>query len=148
MQSKNPIMFYLSAFVAIAGAVGYQYFVKRIPASINPIISVISVYVAALVFGVFLLPLFPAEGGLLHHLRQLSWIQIVLAVSIVMIELGFLLMYRYGWNLSTGNLVTGVIINLVLVGLGMGLLGERVSRVNGFGIALCILGVALISYRS
>ena len=64
-----------------------------------------------------------------------------------MIELGFLLMYRYGWNLGTGNLVTGVFINLILVGLGVTLLGEKVSVVNAIGIALCILGVALVGYR-
>ena len=65
-----------------------------------------------------------------------------------MIELGFLMMYRSGWKLSTGNVVTGAVINLILVGLGVILLGEKVSTVNGIGIALCILGVALISYRS
>jgi uncharacterized membrane protein len=56
-------------------------------------------------------------------------------------------MYRYGWNLSTGNLVTGVIINLILVGLGLTLLGEKVNTINSIGITLCIFGVALISYR-
>ena len=141
-------MFYISACVAIAGAVGYQYFVKRVPVSLNPIISVIAIYVAVLALGVILLPLFPADGGLLHHMRQLSWIQLALAVSVIMIELGFLMMYRYGWSLSTGNLVTGVVINLILVGLGVSLLGEKVSIVNAMGIAFCILGVALISYRS
>lgn len=141
-------MFYISACVAIAGAVGYQYFVKRVPVSLNPIVSVIGMYVAVLALGVILLPLFPADGGLVHHFRQLSWIQLALAVSVMMIELGFLMMYRYGWNLSTGNLVTGVVINLILVGLGVTLLGEKVSIVNAIGIAFCILGVALISYRS
>jgi drug/metabolite transporter (DMT)-like permease len=64
-----------------------------------------------------------------------------------MIELGFLLMYRYGWSLGTGNLVTGVFVNLVLVGLGMTLLGEKVNLINAIGIAACILGVAMITYR-
>jgi drug/metabolite transporter (DMT)-like permease len=141
-------MFYVSACVAIVGAVGYQYFVKRVPASLNPIVSVIGMYVAVLALGVMLLPLFPADGGLRHHFRQLSWIQLALAGSVMMIELGFLLMYRYGWNLSTGNLITGVVINVILVGLGVTLLGEKVSIVNAVGIAFCILGVALISYRS
>jgi len=104
-------------------------------------------YVAVLAIGVILLPLFPAEGGLRHHFRQLSWIQIALAISVTMIELGFLLMYRYGWSLGTGNLVTGVFINLVLVGLGMTLLGEKITHINAIGIAACILGVMLISYR-
>jgi len=148
MQSKDMAMFYISACVAIVGAVGYQYFVKRVPVSLNPIVSVIAMYVAVLALGVILLPLFPADGGLRHHFRQLSWIQLALAVSVIMIELGFLMMYRYGWNLSTGNLITGVVINVILVGLGVTLLGEQVSIVNAIGIAFCILGVALISYRS
>jgi drug/metabolite transporter (DMT)-like permease len=141
-------MFYISALVAITGAVGYQYFVKRVPGSLNPLVSVMAMYVAVLALGVALLPLFPADGGLRHHFRQLSWIQLALAVSVMMIELGFLLMYRHGWNLSTGNLITGVFINLILVGLGVTLLGEKMNLVNSIGIAFCILGVALISYRS
>ncbi len=141
-------MYYISACVAIAGAVGYQYFIKRVPESLNPIVSVIAMYVAVLTFSVILLPLFPIQGGLLYHFRQLSWIQLALAVSIIMIELGFLMMYRYGWSLGTGNLVTGVFVNIILVGLGVALLGEKVNLVNAIGIAFCILGVALISFRS
>jgi drug/metabolite transporter (DMT)-like permease len=140
-------MFYISAGFAIIGAIGYQYFAKRVSASLNPIVSIIGMYVAVLAIGLILLPLFPAEDGLRHHFRRLSWIQIALAISVIMIELGFLLMYRYGWSLGTGNLVTGLFINLVLVGLGVTLLGEKVSLVNALGIAFCILGVALISYR-
>lgn len=140
-------MFYVSAMVAIAGAVGYQYFVKRVPASLNPVVSVIGIYISVLMLGAILLLLFPVEGGLLKHFRQLSWIQLAIAISVFMIEIGFLLMYRYGWNLSTGNLVTGVIVNIVLVGLGLTLLGEKVNPINILGIALSILGVILMSYR-
>lgn len=140
-------MYYISAFVAILGAVGYQYFVKQVPVSINPVVSVIGMYVAVLVIGVILLPFIPPEGGILKHIRQLNWIQLALAVSIILIELGFLLMYRYGWNLSTGNLITGVFVNIILVGLGITLLGEKVNLINSIGIILSIIGVTLISYR-
>lgn len=138
-------MFYLSACVAIVGAVSYQYFVKRVPGTLNPIVSILAMYVVVLALGVMLL-LFPSEGGLVQHLRQLSWIQVALAMSVILVELGFLLMYRFGWSLSTGNLVTGVVINLILVGLGSTLLGERVSIVDAAGTVLCIVGVVLISY--
>jgi len=148
MKSKNMTMYYISAIVAITGAVGYQYFIKRVPGSINPIVSVMGMYITVLVLGLFLLPLFPAEGGLKAHIRQLSWIQIALAVTVMMIELGFLLMYRHGWNLSTGNLVTGAFVNVILLVLGVALLGEKFNFVNAIGIALCILGVVLIGYRS
>ena len=62
-------MFYLSACVAIVGAVGYQYFVKRIPASLNPIVSTIGIYVGVLALSVVLLPLFPADGGIRQQFR-------------------------------------------------------------------------------
>ena len=141
-------MFYLSAIVAITGAVGYQFFVKRVPVTLNPIVSVIVTYIVVLVLCAILLPFFPAEGGFRHHLRQVNWIQITLAVCVIMGQLGFLLMYRYGWSLSTGNIVTGVFVNITLVGLGVALSGEKMSLTNAIGIVLCILGVALISLRS
>ena len=65
-----------------------------------------------------------------------------------MIELGFLLMYRAGWNLSTGNVVTGVFVNTILVGIGIVVLKETVSVTNIIGIILSIVGVTLISIRS
>lgn len=148
MKVKNMNMFYLSAIIAIVGAVGYQYFVKQVPSTINPIVSVIGMYVVVLVVSIFLLPLFPSEGGLWAHFKQLNWIQIALAGAVLMIELGFLLMYRYGWNLSTGNVVTGVFVNMTLVGIGIAVLKEPVSNTNIIGIILSIIGVALISIRS
>jgi len=104
-------------------------------------------YVAVLAIGIILLPFVPSEGGILKHIRQLNWIQLALAVSVIFIELGFLLMYRYGWNLSTGNLITGVFVNIILVVLGITLLGEKVNFINTTGIILSIIGVTLISYR-
>lgn len=148
MNSKNTIMFYISALVAITGAVGYHYFIKRVPGTINPMVSVIGLYVAVLMMGLVLLPFFPAEGGLLSHIRQLNWIQVALAASVLLIELGFLLMYRYGWHLSTANVVTSVFISFALAAIGLIWLGERVSLINALGILLCVVGVVLISYRA
>ncbi len=140
-------MYYVWALVAIIGAVGYQYFVKRVPATINPMVSMAGLYAGVLALALALAPLFPAEGGLMAQIRQLSWIQIALALSVLLIELGFLMMYRSGWTLSTGNLVTGVVINIVLAALGVWLLGEKLSPVNWVGIGLSIAGVALIGYK-
>ena len=148
MQRKNMTMLFISAGIVIIGAVSYQYLTKRIPVSLNPIVSMIGMYTAVLALGAFLLPFFPSEGSISQHFRQLSWIQLGLAISTIMVALGFLLMYRYGWNLSTGNIVTGVFINIILVILGVTLLDEKINFLNAIGIVLCILGVALISFRS
>ena len=55
MRSKNMSMFYISAVLAITGAVGYQYFVKRVPGTLNPIISVMAMYIVILVLSMILL---------------------------------------------------------------------------------------------
>jgi drug/metabolite transporter (DMT)-like permease len=146
MQGKKGAMFYLSALVAIIGAVSYQYFVKRVPGTLNPIVSVISIYVGVLILSFMMLLLFPIKEELAQQIRQLTWIQIAVAVSVFLMEVGFLLMYRYGWNLSTGNLVTSVVINLVLAGIGVAFLGERLNLTNAVGIVVCLLGVALVRH--
>ena len=140
-------MFYISALLAIMGAAGYQFFVKRIPSGINPVISVIGIYLAVLVMSGILLLIFPVEGGLGNQIKQLNWVQLAVAGSVLLVELGYLLMYRSGWGLGTANIVTGVFINLTLVALGTLLLKEHISALNATGILISIIGVALISYR-
>ncbi len=147
MQKGRTFMFYLSAGLAILGAVGYQYFVKRVPTTLNPIVSVIGIYVSVLAFSAILLPFFPAAGGLPRQFLRLGWVQLAIAASVILIELGYLLMYRSGWNLSSGSLVTGVVINTALLGLGLALFGEKANAANVFGFVLTIVGVALIGYH-
>jgi len=148
MKSKKMPAFYISAVIAILGAVGYQYLAKRLPPSLNPIISVLIMYLGVVVLCLILLQIFPVEGGIRHHLRQINWIQIAMAACVILGQLGFILMYRYGWRLSSGNLVSGVVVNIILVALGVGLLGEKISLINFMGIFFSILGVALIGIRS
>jgi hypothetical protein len=72
IKRKNMSMFYLSAGVAITGAVGYQYFVKRVPETLNPIVSIMGMYVVVLMLGAMLLPFFPSVGGLRNQIRELN----------------------------------------------------------------------------
>jgi len=40
-----------------------------------------------------------------------------------------------------------VFINIILFAIGVALLGEKMTLINAAGIAISILGVALISYH-
>ena len=148
MIKQNKMwLFYISALIAIVGAIGYQFLVKQLPASINPLISNLGIYAGVIVLCIVLLPFFPPEGGVMAQIRQLSWLHIGLAFSVLFIEIGFLLMYRAGWNLSTGNIMTGVVINLSLVNIGLLAFNEKLNTINFVGVILCIIGVTLINYR-
>jgi drug/metabolite transporter (DMT)-like permease len=139
--------YYLSATLAIAGTVGYHTFVKKIPPTIDPIVSLIGIYIGVLLIGLIMLPFIYSGERIAESVRQLGWVQIGIAISIVMIELGFILMYRNGWELSVGNALTSAVINLVLMAIGMAILREKLSMVNVSGILLCIAGVVMTGIR-
>jgi len=140
--------FYLSAIVAILGTVGYHMRMKKIPSTINPLVSIVSIYVAIVILSTLMLPFFLGSGTLLAGLKQMTWLQGGIAFCILMMEIGFLMMYRSGWDLSTGNIVTGAIINIALGFIGVFLLKEGLSYLNIAGVLLCIVGVILIGYKS
>jgi drug/metabolite transporter (DMT)-like permease len=140
-------MFYISAAMATLGAVGYQFFIKLVPPTANPLVSILGLYLAALILGLALLLIFPVEGSLILHFRQLNWIQFAIAASVMLVNFGYLWMFRSGWDLSTAGLVTGVFINIILVALGVFFFAEQISLINAVGIFFCILGVALINYN-
>ena len=104
-------MFYIAPTIVLLGAVSFHYFAGRIPTSLNPIVAVTATYVAIAIIAACLIPLFPSSGGLAEQVRHLSWIQIAMAISIILLDIGFILMYRNGWDISTGNLVTSVFTN-------------------------------------
>lgn len=139
-------MYYLSAAMAVVGLVVYHTLLKRIPATLDPLVSVAAIYVLVMMFSLLLLPWFVERGTLGAQLRQLSWLQVAIAAVVFLLELGYLLMYRHGWDLSVGNIVTGVFVNLALLAIGVLVLREQVSAVNLTGVLLCIVGVGMVGH--
>lgn len=148
IMEKSNIIFYGSALLAILATMGYHFFIKKIPADINPLISVLAIYVFVLIMALIALPFMLSKHEIVHNIQKNSWIQLAIAFAVIGMELGFLLMYRYGWDLSLGNVVTGVFINIGLVTIGILLLKEALSSINLMGIVLCVVGVAMIGYRN
>lgn len=140
--------FYLSAVIAILGTVGYHMLMKKIPSTVNPLVSIVSIYVAIVILSTLMLPFFLGGETLLAGLKQMTWLQAGIALCILLMEIGFLMMYRSGWDLSTGNIVTGAIINIALGFIGVFFLKEGLSVFNIAGVVLCIVGVVLIGYKS
>jgi len=143
-MAKLQSLHYASAALAVLGTIGYHNLVKRIPATIDPMVSILAIYLGVLITGMVLLPFGLTGGRAWESVQQLGWVQFGIALCILMMELGFLLMYRNGWDLSVGNVVTGVFINIGLATIGVGVLGEKLSAVNVMGVVVCLVGVSLV----
>jgi drug/metabolite transporter (DMT)-like permease len=147
MQEKTSL-YLVSAAIAIISMIAYQIFTKKISADINPVVSVIGVYLVALLLTCALVPFFVPGGEFMQHAQKIGWAQIGVAVTIVGIEIGFLLMYRHGWSLSTGYIMTSVAVNIALMIIGVLFFREQLTPVNLLGLLLCIVGVAMVGFKA
>jgi len=133
--------------LAIACTVGYHLVLKLTPAGVNPLLSLLGTY--ALVTALFGASLLVAPGGFdwRQEARQLNWTAIALAVVIVGLDLGFLFLYRSGFHVSLGALVTQSAAALLLLLVGVLLFKEKLSAANAAGLLLCLVGLWLVHRR-
>lgn len=133
--------------LAILCTVGYHLVLKLTPAGVNPLLSLMLTYgLVTLVFGAILLL---SPGGLewRHEIRQLNWTALALAVAIVGLDLGFLFLYRSGFEVSLGALVTQSAAALILLVIGVAAFREKLSGANALGLVLCLVGLWLVNRR-
>ena len=139
------VLFWLS--LAILCTVGYHLVLKVTPAGVNPLLSLMVTYaLVTLLFGIVLLG---APGGFewRHELRQLNWTALALAAVIVGLDVGFLYLYRGGFEVSLGALVTQSAAAMLLLVVGVALFREKLTAGNVVGLALCFVGLWLVNRR-
>ncbi|HEY4647278.1 MAG TPA: hypothetical protein VIH25_13485 [Steroidobacteraceae bacterium] len=133
--------------IAIVATVGYHLVLKLTPAAANPFLSLAVTYAIVTAVFVALYAVMPGTASLREALQQLNWTALGLAATIVFLDLGFLMLYRAGFNVSLGQLVTQSAAALLLLLLGVALFREKLSLANVGGILLCVVGLWLINRR-
>jgi uncharacterized membrane protein len=133
--------------LAIAATVAYHLVLKLTPAGANPFLSLLITYsVVALAFGA-VLALAPGAFEWRQELRLVNWTALALAAAIVGLDLGFILLYRTGYEVSLGALVTQSAAAMLLLAVGVMVFRERISLANGLGVLLCLAGLWLVNRR-
>ncbi|MGH9399475.1 MAG: hypothetical protein ACRD00_03840 [Thermoanaerobaculia bacterium] len=140
-------LFWLSMALVVGTNLIYHLAQKSIPRDVHPLVSVAVSYAIALVTTLCLFPFFPVKPSVGAAVRQLRWSTVAVGVSIVGIEVGFLLAYRAGWRISLGSTATAAAVAVLLIPSGVLFFGEKVSVANVAGIVLCIAGLALVVQR-
>ena len=133
--------------LAIACTVAYHLVLKLTPAGANPLVSLLATYLAVSAIFAIVLVGAPGEFAWRSEVRQLNWTAVALAVAIVGLDLGFLLLYRSGYAVSMGALVTQSAAALILLVIGVAAFRDRLSAANLVGLALCLAGLWLVNRR-
>ncbi|MDX9990567.1 MAG: EamA family transporter [Anaerolineales bacterium] len=145
-MKKTSMMFLFSASLAILASTLYHVFQKNTPGDVNPALSLLVTYATAAVATLGLLVFYPPQN-LGQDLAKLNWASYALGLGIVGLELGILLAYRAGWQISLLGLVVNIAAALLLLPVGLIFFREKLTPLNLLGIGLCILGLILVNWR-
>lgn len=133
--------------LAIVGAAAYHVVLKLTPAGVNPYLSLAVTYaVVTLVFAAAYLAL-PGPLSMRGAIGQLNWTALVLGLVVVFLDLAFLMMYRGGFDVSLGQIVSQSGTALLLLLIGFVFFSEKVDFSKLTGILLCVAGLWLISRK-
>ena len=133
-------------FLILGSNIAYNLMTKSTPAQVNPFASLTVTYLVAAVFS-FILLMFSSSGHPMADFREVNWTGIVLGMAIVGLELGYICLYRAGWNISVGSLVANVLLAACLLVIGLVVFKEAVGVKQMLGIAVCLCGLVLINMK-
>ena len=84
-------------------------------------------------------------ANVLTELHKLNWAPFVLGLAIVGLEAGNVFLYRAGWKISVGSVVGNISLAIVLLFVGYFLFHEQITARQLIGVAVCALGLYLIT---
>lgn len=137
----------LPLILVIAGGVLYHISQKSIARTASPLAVVIFAYSLGIILCLIAGWLDPGlRPGWLSP-RQIDWAVVGIGAGAVLIEVGFMLTYRYGWDLSVASVITNIATALVLLPVGSIFFHERMTLRTMMGVICCLAGIMLLSRR-
>ncbi|MEM6992106.1 MAG: hypothetical protein AAF721_16465 [Myxococcota bacterium] len=140
-------MYYAAIALTIVANVGYHLFQKSIRADVSPAASLVVTYAVALACSVVMLAVSAKARPMTAALSQTGWASYALGVSIVALEIGFLLAYRAGWDLGLAAPYANVAVALVLLPIGVLAFDDGLTPRKLGGVGLAIAAIVLLSGR-
>jgi drug/metabolite transporter (DMT)-like permease len=132
--------------IVLSNAV-YHIITKSTPSNASPFLSLTITYIIGAVITFALFRFSPAaDKSLLVNLKNLNWTSYALGLAIIGLEVGYIYLYRQGWNISIGSLVANILLAVVLIAVGLLFYKEQLALKQVAGVVLCITGLILISF--
>ena len=144
------MLYYLTITLTIVSSVLYHLFLKVTPVSINPMFSLAITYLTASVVTLAIYPFYPMDKAVpfLNNFKELNWVSYALGFAIVGLEVGTLVAYRVGWNISLFNIVASTTVSVLLIPVGLMVFKESLTTTTIMGLTFCLLGLVLINYKA
>ena len=138
-------MYVFSIVLIVISNTLYNVCQKSTPEGANPFSSLLVTYLTASIITIITFLLFYNDKSLAQSFKELNWTSVVLGISIVGLEYGYLMAYRSGWNISEGSLVANILLALMLIPVGILFYKEGFALSKTLGVLFCIIGLLLLN---
>ena len=128
--------------MVVLGGVAYHLAQKSMPKGIDPFVP-LTVAFALAALGSLAIAMFNGGAGRANFAR-VNWAAVVLALSVIAIEGGYLIAYRQGWRISVASLACNATVAILLLIIGVMVYREKITAQNAGGMALCAVGLYLL----
>jgi uncharacterized membrane protein len=139
--------FYLPLALAIGGNLLYHLSQKSMPKAAHPLYVITIAYITGIVLCLLYGFIYPNEKTFMETVRESNWAVFGMGAGALVIEIGFLLAYRAGWNISTAAVACSTAVTLLLIPIGVLAFKEHLSVRNVVGLLLCMLGLVLVAKK-
>ena len=137
--------YYFPVIIIVLSNALYDISAKAFPKEINAQAGLTAYYVIAAAVSLMLFYLTSKEKNFLAEVKKVNWAAFTLALGCTGIDLGYVLLFRAGWNISYGSLVCNIMIAITLILVGKIFFREYINKYHLAGISLCLIGFALIN---
>lgn len=135
----------LPVLVVVLSNTIYNICAKSLPGDVNPFASLSVTYIVGIFCAVIMFFATSGQKNIFVEYSKMNWTSYVLGMAIVGLEAGFFWLYRAGWKISIGNLVTSITLACVLLIVGIFLYKESISPRQIIGMIVCAFGLVLIA---
>lgn len=135
----------MPVFLVVFSNVFYNLAAKFTPARANAFLSLSVTYITAALCSFLAFALTSNGDGFIKELSRLNLSSLVLGLSIIGLEIGYIFIYRVGWKIGVGSLVANILLASVLLFVGFFFFKESISLRQILGVLLCLFGLCLIS---
>ena len=123
----------------------YNICMKSMPSDVNPFGALMVTYFVAAIISAVIFSCAVGPSNVVSEMSKINWTSIVLAIAVVSLEVGYVFVYRAGWQVSNASVVANIGLACVLIFVGYVLYRENVSIRQILGIIVCMVGLILIN---
>lgn len=123
----------------------YQICAKSVPKEIDPMASLTVTYLVGAACSAVMFFVLNKDAHLLREYAKLNAAPVLLGISVVGLEAGFIYAYKAGWPVSTASIVQSAFLSAALIFVGALLYHEAVTPSKLIGVVICLIGLYFLN---